>query len=79
VLEFMRYTREGLSPYHIEYMKVLRNNSPLGFAAMREFLDMDDPGIRELERLLLKLGYVERTNRGRELSSKGSRRIKELL
>jgi Holliday junction resolvasome RuvABC ATP-dependent DNA helicase subunit len=60
-------------------MKVLRNNSPLGFAAFREFLDMDDPGIRELERLLLKLEYVERTNRGRELSPKGSRRIKELI
>jgi Holliday junction DNA helicase RuvB len=79
VLEFMRYTPEGLTPDHIEYLKVLKNNSPLGFASLREYLDLDDPGIRELEQLLIRqLGYVERSNRGRELSSKGYRRLKEL-
>lgn len=78
VLEFMRYTAEGLTPDHVEYMKILQNNSPLGFSSLREYLDMDDPGIRELERLLMKLNYIERSGRGRELSSKGSRRLKEL-
>jgi Holliday junction DNA helicase RuvB len=79
ILKFMRYTSEGLTPDHIEYMRVLKDNSPLGFSALREFLDLDDPGIRELERLLLKLGYIERSNRGRELSGKGFRRVKELI
>jgi Holliday junction DNA helicase RuvB len=79
VLEYMRYTAEGLTPDHIDYMKVLKDNSPLGFASLKQFIDLDDPGIRELEQLLVKqLGYVERTNRGRELSSKGYRRLKEL-
>jgi holliday junction DNA helicase RuvB len=78
VLEFMRYTVEGLTPDHIEYMRILQNNSPLGFTSLREYLDLDDPGIRELERLLMKLHYVERSGRGRELSSRGSRRLKEL-
>jgi hypothetical protein len=38
----------------------------------------DRPRPEQLERLLLNPGYVERTNRGRELSTRGCRRSKEL-
>lgn len=78
VLEFMRFTPEGLTPQHLTYLIVLRQQSPLGLTVLRDYCEMDEPGVRELERLLFKLGYVERTNRGRDLTALGSRRVKEL-
>jgi Holliday junction DNA helicase RuvB len=78
VLEFMRYTEEGLTPQHIQYLTLLERQSPIGLDALREWCEMDTAGIRELERLLMKLGYIEKGNRGRELSTVGYRRIKEL-
>lgn len=79
VLKFTRHTTDGLSPSHVIYLNACYRNSPIGMSGLKAVINKDEAGVVALEGLLLKLDYIERTSRGRDLTGIGSRRIRELL
>lgn len=79
ILDFMRCTEDGMTPHHIIFIKALYDQGALGLQPLKQMLDMDDGGVAELESLLGKLGYVEKTKKGRGLTPTGFRRAKEII
>lgn len=70
VLNFFNILPNGLTEGDIEILKLLyEKNRPLGLDAMRTILNEEKETIEEVyEPFLLRIGYIERTARGRVLS-----------
>jgi Holliday junction DNA helicase RuvB len=79
VLDFMECTTDGLSLYHIEYLKALGDQAPMGLEGLRQVIDVDMTEIKNLEALLKKLKFIEKTPKGRDLTTAGRLRLKEIL
>lgn len=79
VLMTIGLTEDGLNQDHVEYIKRLyARDSPMGMQVLKQMLPLDESMILDLERLLLGLDLVERTDKGRMLTNAGMRRAVEL-
>lgn len=79
VLDFLGLTEDGLSKTAQRYLVLLAFKMG-GSAGEKPLMDaLNEPGgLRHVEKGLTDLGYVIKTGRGRELSSDGMRRAKQL-
>lgn len=67
---------EGLSARHINYLQTLKRfNGVAGLSRIASVTMMSPQAIQELEGLLLERGYLDITERGRQLTSKGHLRV----
>lgn len=73
----------GLSKIDIDILKTLRdkfNNGPVGLGTLATSLSEESATIEEFhEPYLIKLGFIERTPRGRVLTPRGEEYIKDIL
>lgn len=80
VLEFCNMLSDGLTPEHVRYMRVMWDMSEaVGLNALKNVLDMNENQVRDVERLVIRLGYVMLTSRGRELTEIGGERCREIF
>lgn len=76
VLDFCRVQPDGLSAQHLRYMELLyRLVRPAGLTRVATHLQLPEPVIIELERLLLAKGYLTFEVGGRTLTPEGFRRM----
>lgn len=79
VLAFTRTTLDGLTPDHVTYIDVMmRMDACVGLNSLKQMLELDEGSILDIERLLMRQGFLERSAKGRELTTTGYRRGKEL-
>lgn len=79
ILAFTRTSPDGLTPDHAAYLDVmLRMDASVGLQALRQMLELDEGSIVDVERLLMRQGFLERGSKGRELTSSGYRRARLL-
>lgn len=74
VMEALNIDPMGLEPQDLAYLRVLAEESdrPKGLNQIASRLDMDGGTIQEvIEPYLLRIGFVERTNRGRRITQRG--------
>lgn len=88
LLEFEGCTRDGLTLQHQAYLTSLLEQKrhrrgelvcEAGETLLCNLLRETRPGVQRLERYLMELGYVERTNSGRALTREGIARAQELV
>lgn len=79
ILEFCEVSADGLTLDHRRYLKALDTAGGMaGLNSLMTLLNKDGASVRELERLLMTQNLVLPTNRGRELTPLGYRRVREL-
>ena len=72
VLDLCDTDPDGLSRQHLEYLRVIAGNGgTAGLKVMTTLLRLSDSMVRELERVLIRYGYVQLSGSGRELTNKG--------
>lgn len=71
VLGLTGITPEGLTREHLEYLRLVERNGPIGIELIGSTLRHGKGYILGLERTLDKLNLIERTSRGRQLTNKG--------
>ncbi len=76
VLSLCRVEPDGLTSSHMDYLRCLEKmGGTAGLRTLSMMLRLADAVIRELERLLLELGFVTYSGQGRELTTLGHRRV----
>jgi holliday junction DNA helicase RuvB len=75
VLELSGLDEDGLTPEHLEYLRILRGlDNTTGLQNLKNMLRMSFAAIEDLERLLLLRGFIRLTPRGRQLTAEGRRK-----
>ena len=73
-------TRDGLTEDHVAYLKTLLDlGCKAGMANIANHSQRPRDIVEDLEKLLIKKGYVEITRTGRELSTSGLKALKAIL
>lgn len=79
VLDLCRVDPTGLTVQHMHYLIALdKTGGQAGLKTLQNMLRLNEPVVRELERLLVKQGLITYTERGRELTSAGYNKVKNL-
>ena len=71
ILELTNINQDGLTREHLEYLNLVERNGPIGIELIGSTLRHGKGYILGLERTLDKLGLIERTSRGRQLTNRG--------
>lgn len=77
ILAFCRIESDGLGVHHLAYLRCLDQlGGTAGLRTLSSMLRQHESVIRELERILMDADFVAPTERGRELTAAGSRRVR---
>lgn len=78
ILVVAQVREDGLTQKHLEYLRILRaSKGGVGLTSIAGRLRLNEATVRDVERLLEKLGYIIYGRSGRELTHEGLIRIKE--
>lgn len=79
ILALCRVDKDGLTEQHHQYMLALNKmGGCAGLKPLQNLLRMNETMVRDLERLLIKQDLLIYTERGRELTSEGIKKVNEL-
>jgi Holliday junction DNA helicase RuvB len=90
VLDFLEVEPDGMTRQHIAYITAMRQYFArinkdgeteyiIGEAAIQQMLRETKPGIARIERFLVERGLLDRTPRGRRLTTRGILRAEEFI
>lgn len=79
ILELCNIDRDGMSAQHLEYLQAIHEagrDGACGIKTIANYTRQDESVLVDLERLLIKRGYIKPTNRGRELTALGFQKVR---
>ena len=81
VLEYCQIAADGLTPQHEEYLRVLNSceNRTAGLDVLTNLTNASKGALAELERALIRRGFIRLTAKGRHLTREGSLRAEGIL
>jgi len=77
VLRLLRLHRDGLGVNELSYLEYLDHNLIAGFDIIRDALQISRDEALEVERLLIKKGFVRRATSGRTITPAGTKRLNQ--
>jgi Holliday junction resolvasome RuvABC ATP-dependent DNA helicase subunit len=80
VLRACRITGDGLTEYHLKYLKALkRAGRPVGLSTLASMLYSDESSVKEYEQLLIDFQLVDLRSNGRIISREGKKYLDDQL
>jgi len=77
VLRLLKLDKDGLGPNELSYLRYLDQNLIAGLEIIRDTLQIGKSEALEVERLLIKKGFVRRATGGRTITPAGVKRLQE--
>jgi Holliday junction DNA helicase RuvB len=79
-LKMCNMTRDGLTDHHVKYLEFLHAQGAnlIGLEVLTLQLDMSAGAIKDIERMFIERKWVERTPKGREITGRGRKRVKQI-
>jgi Holliday junction DNA helicase RuvB len=77
ILRLLKMERDGLGQNELSYLRFLDANLIAGLEIIRDHLQVSKEEALEIERLLIKKGFVRRASTGRTITPAGTKRLKQ--